>query len=54
MIEKCECVKGTACCEREGCGDQVAQGARFLWVEEAGAEDGDLEHRLCQECVAGK
>lgn len=54
MIEKCECVKGTACCGREGCGDQVPAGARFLWVEENGTEDGDLEHRLCRECVTGK
>lgn len=54
MTEKCGCVKGTTCCEREGCGDPVEQGGRFLFVEENGAENGDLEHRLCRDCVSGK
>lgn len=54
MVEKCDCVSGKACCEREGCGELAAAGGRFTWVEENGAEEGDLEHRLCRDCVSSK
>lgn len=54
MSEKCGCVKTGKCCEEAGCGDVVPVGSRFLWIEENGAEEGDLEHRLCRDCVSGK
>lgn len=54
MIEKCGCVRTGNCCEEVGCGDAVPAGGRFPWVEENGAEEGDLEHRLCRDCVSGK
>jgi len=54
MREKCECVSQKNCCEREGCGEVVDAGARFFFVEESGGQEGDLEHRLCRDCVRTK
>jgi hypothetical protein len=53
MADKCECVSGKACCSEAGCGEPV-DGSRFFFVEENGAENGDLEHRLCRDCVSSK
>jgi hypothetical protein len=53
-VEKCSCVSGKSCCDQAGCGGLVEEGKRFFWVEEEGAENGDLEHRLCRDCVSGK
>jgi len=69
--EKCECVGGSVCCEKVGCGEKIKPVRRrlriagvpddgkpqldsFMWTEENGGEDGDLDHRLCRECVESK
>jgi hypothetical protein len=54
MADKCVCVKTGACCQEVGCGELVAAGGRFMWVEENGGHEGDLEHRICRDCVNSK